>query len=649
MNGPAASSRTRDKCLVALALLAIALTGSLSGALQRVDHLVFDLGQLVFSEPIPDDIVLVTVDEYSLDRLGRWPWSREVHARLLEVLCAERPAVVGFDIAFSEPQSPAADEQLAQAIRRCGKVVLPLVLETEGAGRQVVESPPIPVLADAAAGMGRVGVRLDEDGMARSVDLKEGMGAAAWPLFAEELLRIGGRAPAESAGGNAPQEGDYGLVQDGRRRVQYAGPPGSFPRISYADVLEGVPDASIAGRTIIVGATAVGLGDLFPTPVSAYALPMPGMEIQANIWLGLRAGTLVREASMGLVALLSAVLALVPLLWLPRLMPSSALFASLSWMFVPAALSVFGIASLQWWFPPAGAVLAGFFAYPLWSWRRLEVVRRHLDSELRELAGAISGEDPAPLSIGRMGLEQRIARVQAARQRLRQLEEQRRETLAFISHDLRVPLASAVQRLESGTDCHPEQLLPPLRRARSMAQDFLRLARAEALDRRDMKTLDLVFVLHQAADELFPAARDRGMRIERSLPDEPLWIVGDFEAIERCAINLLQNAVTHGLPDSTIALGMERAHREGEPCEFARFWVENAGELPPERLAALFEKFRRGGKETERAGPRPEGAGLGLYYVRTVAGKHGGQAGANSGDGKIRFWMELPMTDGAPP
>lgn len=42
------------------------------------------------------------------------------------------------------------------------------------------------------------------------------------------------------------------------------------------------------------------------------------------------------------------------------------------------------------------------------------------------------------------------------------------------------------------------------------------------------------------------------MRIERRLPDEPVWVAGDFEAIERCAINLLQNAVTHGSPDSTI-------------------------------------------------------------------------------------------------
>jgi CHASE2 domain-containing sensor protein/two-component sensor histidine kinase len=636
----------REKGVIVLILSAIALTCSLSGALRRIDHMVFDLGQMAFSEPVTDDVLLVTVDERSLERLGRWPWSREVHARLLDLLCRARPAVVGFDIVFPEPQSPQADERLAQAIRQCGQVVLPLILETESMSGQVVESTPIPILRDAAAGLGRVGVRIDESGMVRSVDLEEGVGAAGWPLFAAELLRVGsGGAPVSAA--PPPAEASYGLVQDEQRRLRFAGPPGSFPHVSYADVLDGrIPPALITGRTILVGVTAVGLGDQFSTPVSANAQPMSGMEIQANIWLGLRTEILVQEMPPESVAFFSVALALVPLFWLTRLMPSSALFVSLMWMLVPIALSVFGLTRLQWWFPPMSAVLACFFAYPLWSWQRLEAVRRDLDFELRELAGAISGEDgPNRQPARKMGFEQRIAQVQAARQRVRQLEEQRRETLAFISHDLRVPLSSAVQRLESGKDCHPEQLLPSLRRAQSMAQDFLHLARAKALDRKDMKTIDLVFLLHQVADELFLAARDRGMRIERSLPDEPLWVTGDFDAIERCAVNLVQNAVTHGSPDSTIVLGTECRHREidGSAREFVRFWVENAGrECNPEQLAGVFEKFRRG-KEADRAGRRPKGAGLGLYYVRTVARKHGGQAGAEpGGEGKIRFWVELP-------
>lgn len=638
----AASRLVREKIVVALLMLSIALAGSLSGVLRRVDHLVFDLGQPLSRTPPAADLVLVTIDEDSLSRLGRWPWPREIHARLLDALCAAGPAAVGLDIAFSEPQSPAADAALAAAIRRCGKVVLPLVIEAARAGGQIVESPPIPLLRGAVAGLGRVGVRLDEDGMVRGIDLYEGVGTAAWPLFAGELLRVAGRPlPAPVGRAEVGEPDAYGLVQHERRRLQFAGPPGTFSRLSYADVLEGrIPPALIAGRTVIVGATAVGLGDLFATPVSAQAQPMAGVEIQANVWSGLRSGTLVRDVEPAGAALLAALLALAPLLWLPRLMPSAALLASLAWLAVPVLVSLGVQVFLQRWFPPMGAVLAGLAAYPLWSWQRLEAARRHFDAELRELKAAVpdahGAETPLPAA-GRMGFEQRIAWVQAARQRVRDLEEQRREALAFISHDLRSPLASAVQRLEGEPECRPAHLLPALRRAQAMAQDFLRLARAEALDRRNMTTLDLVSILHQAADELYAAASERGMRVERRLPDEAVWVVADFEAVERCAINLLQNAVTHGSPGSPIALGLDLAPGS------VRFWVENAGtERNAEQLAQLFGKFQRGedrGGEIRRTG----GAGLGLYYVRTVADKHGGQAGAECADGKIRFWVEFPL------
>lgn len=656
MPDPLAEARRpkRSLLIVALALMLIALTGSLNSAFRRLDNLVFDLGQSFVRKAIPDDIVLVAVDEASLARLGRWPWSREIHARLIDTLCAAHPAAIGFDIAFSEAQSLAADQALARAIRRCGKVVLPLVLEGAYGGQPVIESPPIPALRNAVAGIGRVGVRIDEDGMVRSVDLGEGIGLAAWPLFASELLRVSGKPPSSLPPVMAPtldptQGGGFGLVQEERRRLCFAGPPGTFPRLSYVDVIDGrIGPAAVAGKTVIVGATAIGLGDFFPTPVSADALPMAGVEVQANIWWGLRSGTLIRELPTRIAALFSVLLALIPLLWLPRLMPSTALFASLLWMGVPVAVSVGALSVLKLWFPPAGVVLSALFAYPLWSWQRLESARRYLDFELRELGGVISGakgEGTAPEAPGKMGFEQRIAWVQAARQRVKHLEEQRREVQAFISHDLRVPLANAVQWLENDASAGSAHLLPSLRRAQAMAQDFLRLARAEALDRRDMKILDLAAVLHQAADELYTASAQRGMRIERRLPDDPLWVMGDFESIERCAINLLQNAATYGLPNSSIILGAELVHRQEEDLNFVRFWVENEAEtIPPEEFAKLFEKFRRGQQHTEPGKHRNSGSGLGLYYVRTVAERHDGQSGVEGGvNGKIKFWVELPL------
>ena len=627
-----------EKGVVALLLVLIALSISLSGVFVRVDHLVFDVGQRLNRRSAPEGIVIIAVDEASLERIGRWPWSREVHARLLNTLCAAQPAVIGFDIAFSEHSiEPATDAALAQAMANCGNVVLPLVIEASAAGGQLLESPPILELASVAAGLGRVGVRLDEDGIARAVDLREGVGSASWPLLAEELLRVARQSPKQVVA-DTSLEGGFGLKREDFRRLEFAGPPGTLLRISYAQVLEGkVPPAIFAGKTVLVGATAVGLGDFLPTPVSAQAQPMSGVEVQGNVWLSMRDQHLITLVPAWGSALLCAALSVVPLFWLPRLMPLPGLLLSTLWILMLGVVGGLLPGWSQLWFSPSGALVAGLAAFPLWSWRRLEAARRHLDRELRQL-GAGGLEKDSPGTMQRLGFEQRIAWVQAAQQRMQHLETQRNEALAFISHDLRSPLASAVQRLESDPVCNSAQLLPSLRRAQAMAQDFLQLARTEALDSRQMKELDLGAVLHQAADELYAQAQRRGQSIVRMLPDEAVWVRGDFDALERCAINLLQNALTYGPESAPIGIGLELQ------SGVIRFWVENEGEdLGEEQISRLFQRFSRG----QGGADNPASSGLGLYYVRTVAEKHGGRAGVECTHGKIRFWVVLPDANDA--
>jgi signal transduction histidine kinase len=510
------------------------------------------------------------------------------------------------------------------------------VIENSGAGGQLLESPPLPDLAAAAVGLGRVGARLDDDGIARAVDLREGVGAAVWPLFAEELLRVARRQPMPVVAAYIPQAGP-GLVREGLRRIAFAGPPGTIPRISYARVLEGnVPPEVFAGKTVLVGATAIGLGDFLPTPVSAHGQPMPGVELQANAWLSMRDNHLSRSVPGWLGTLSCAALALVPLLWLRRLMPLPGLLASVLWVAVVGIASALLPSLFNLWFAPTGALVAGLSAFPLWSWRRLEAARLHLDQELLQLGANLPRTDVERDSsdeVRGLGFEQRIAWVQAAQRRMQRLETQRNEALAFISHDLRAPLASAVQRLESEPFCESEQLLPVLRRAQCMAQDFLQLARAEALDPRQMKTLDLVSLLHQAVDEVWSLARRNDQQIRRLLPDDPVWVKGDFAALERCAINLLQNAVTYASAGTQIGIGLDRLP------EGIRFWVENEGaELVEEQRTRLFQRFSRGEKGLGNA----TSTGLGLYYVRTVAEKHGGTAGVECAAGKVRFWIRLP-------
>lgn len=627
---------------VLLLLVVIAIVVTVSGLLSRVDFLLYDLGQRLNWRPASTDVLIVAIDQSNLENLGRWPWPRYRHARLLRNICASKPAVVGIDIAFSEAgDDPLADELLAEAIAECGNVVLPLTIESTEAGGQLLETPPIAPLAFAAAGIGRVGVRLDEDGIARSVDLREGIGMAAWPLLAEDMLRVARRLPKQydSLPGSidTPELG-HRLVRESRRRIEFIGPPGTFPRLSYAEVLDGkISPLVMAGKIVLVGVTAVGLGEALPTPVSALADPMPGVELQANILLSMLEQRLVAPLPLWATVLLVVLLAAMPMLWLPRLMAMSGLIISLLWIVVLALFTALQPIFTQQYFASSGVLVAALLAFPLWSWRRLELVRRHLDQELRQLRAILPDSQNGPAGTEdflNLGFEERIAWIQEAQKTMQALELQRNEALAFISHDLRAPLAGAVHQLENDPDCQPERLLPPLRRALAMAQAFLWLARAEALDRRQMKELELVSILHQAADELYALAGQRRLQLQRHLPEETVWIKGDFESLERSAFNLLHNALSYAPEGSTVILGLDPP-RAGE----TRFWVENDGpRLVAEQIEKLFQRFSRG----DRGGGNVSGSGLGLYFVRKVAVRHGGMAGVTSSGGKIRFWVRLP-------
>ncbi len=633
---------------VALLLVLIALTTSLSGVLIRLDHLVFDIGQRLNWRAVPNDVLIVAVDKESLDRLGRWPWPRDRHAHLLRKLCADKPAAIGFDIVFSEKSDdPRADALLADAIAACGNVVLPLIIEFSRTGGQLLESPPIRELLASAAGVGRIGVRLDGDGVVRAVDLREGVGAAAWPLMASELLRVARKVPVEGAHADATNqhpEGSHLIRREATQRFAYSGPPGSVPHISYASVVgDEWPAGTVAGRIVLVGATAVGLGDAVMTPVSPLGQPMSGVEVQANLVLSMRDGRMIGDLALPASLLLTVLLAAVPLLWLPRLMPLPGLLASVVWVLLFSMVCGVLPGLSATWFAPSGALVAGVLAFPLWSWRRLETVRRHFDEELRQLQAIFPDRRSSTASlseIGGLSFEQRIAWVHAAKKTMRDLEAQRNEALTFISHDLRAPLASVVCQLESETDCDPQRLLPPLRRALAMAQAFLWLARAEALDRRRMKEIDLTGLLEQALDEVHLLAEQKQTAIVCCLPDEAVWICGDFESIERCAINLLHNALDYAPPSTPVSIGLDVRREDG-----VRFWVENDGPpLSAEQIERLFQQFSSGVGAARTA----SSMGLGLYFVRTVAERHGGQAGVDCFTGKIRFWVSLPTVEGGP-
>ena len=125
-------SRTQLRWLEWLALSALLLGLVAWASLREQPRVINTFVQDItgwLSAPAPrDDIVIVAIDDASLQSVGRWPWRRSVHAQLIARIAAQHPKALGVDVLFSEPdlQHPEDDAQLAQAIAQAGNVVLPV-------------------------------------------------------------------------------------------------------------------------------------------------------------------------------------------------------------------------------------------------------------------------------------------------------------------------------------------------------------------------------------------------------------------------------------------------------------------------------------------------------------------------------------------
>src|SRR3974390_2627257 len=110
-------------------------------------------------------VALVLIDDDSLRQYGRWPWSRELLAQLMNRIADSGASVIGLDILLSEPQSPAAAAPLENSLKKDSRVVLVGKIGSFRDGAHWVE--PLPAFANAAIAVGHAHAVLDEDSICR--------------------------------------------------------------------------------------------------------------------------------------------------------------------------------------------------------------------------------------------------------------------------------------------------------------------------------------------------------------------------------------------------------------------------------------------------------------------------------------------------
>ena len=422
------------------ALLAVLAAWATAGQwLWRLDQSLHDASLSLFQRQAPTHVVLVRIDDDSIQALGRWPWPRAVHATLLDQLQAAAPRSVLLNLLLSEPSDdPLQDEVLAQAMGRLGKVVLPVSpLATDPQAPTLADAPstgvllPLPVFRERAT-LGHADVPIDADGVVRHLHLRAGPGLASYPHLAEALLnRAGERLPL----GLDPQKSPLreGLqphwVRDEQVRLRYGGTHGWIPSVSYADVLRGqVPPETFRDKHVLVGVTAMGLGTQFTTPLSSRGETFSGIELAGQALSMLQRGDWITTVSWGVAASLASLgtLALMWAIW--RLPPRMGLLTALSSTALAAVAAMLALGLAGLWWPPGGFMLTALLCYPVWSWRRLELSQRAMRDTVTQIEQGLPAHlSTQPLSPSRQPGDAMARSVDLTVQATERLQHHRRQ------------------------------------------------------------------------------------------------------------------------------------------------------------------------------------------------------------------------------
>ncbi len=224
-------------------------------------------------------------------------------------------------------------------------------------------------------------------------------------------------------------------------------------------------------------------------------------------------------------------------------------------------------------------------------------------------------------------------------------EAQRTEFIANVSHELKTPMttiAGFADGILDGTipkEKAPEALATissETRRLSRLVRRMLDLSRLQSSENvLAQERFDISEVLLRVLVSLEGKITSRGLDVETHLPDGPVMVWGNPDAITQVCYNLLDNAIKFAAADSVLSLTIQI---KGEKVHVS---IANLGEtIPPEELGQIFDRFHK--TDRSRSVDR-EGVGLGLYIVKTIINNHREAITVTSEDGLTTFTFTLTV------
>jgi diguanylate cyclase (GGDEF)-like protein/PAS domain S-box-containing protein len=241
----------RPHIFVVCALAIVVLSGLQNG----MRNALTDLNFAWTPRHASGDVAVIAIDSRSIERIGVWPWPRRLHAELLRKLESAGVRDIVFDVDFSAPSDPAADQAFAEALAAAGgSVVLPAFMQSGGSGKNATAihiNLPLKAFVDHAWSA-VVNVTVESDGLVRRYPFGEKLDGAFLPSMGAVLA-------GQYATKREPFLIDYGIRT------------ASIPIVSYVDVLRGDDETlkKLRDKKVVIGGTALELGDRFSVPNGA--------------------------------------------------------------------------------------------------------------------------------------------------------------------------------------------------------------------------------------------------------------------------------------------------------------------------------------------------------------------------------------------
>jgi signal transduction histidine kinase len=555
-------------------------------------------------------VVLLAVDDDTVSRYGPLPLNRSVLADALDRVATADPKVLVVDILLSERTQPAADLRLADALGRFPKVVLAAALESSPGGKVSRWITPLPEFRSRAYAIGHVHLEPDRDGIARSLLLAKENGETRYWALGFEAFRaaVGAQAPPiEYPDRVVVGQHNVPSTESGGRLVwiHYAGPEGTFQRVSVARVLdETAPLSLFKDKVIILGVTAQGAGDRIFTPYSNGA-GMSGIEIHANIF-----STLLDAA------------------YVSPLGPAS------EFLFLIAIVLV--VAASGWWHGGrslAFVAVAGVITIPVLAYWALRA------GVILPVASVLVVHISAVLVCF-------LAQTRFIRRQLGAAIEGRKDyafRLQAVAHEIKTPLTAidASSQLIIDADV-PERKKEEIAqrihkeagRLAGVVTTFLDVERISAgalqLQRR---RIDLSALVFEATERARLLALKKDIRINACL--ENVTVSGDAELLQYAVYNLIANAVKYSPSRSSVQVSV------GSDASFGFITVADRGcGIEAAEQRRIFERFYRTKKHRD---DRESGTGVGLALVKEIVTQHRGRIEVESQPGKgSMFSVFLP-------